>query len=244
MEDLFTVTGRSDAGGCSLSQPNFAAVSGSERSHLPHPHATFGVGLIENLDDSTLLKKQAANLSNNFGISGTFNHSGNDGTIARFGWKAQNKSLHMFAGEANNVEMGVTNSLFPNERPSPEDEPAMLGLPVKLPGPYRNRLSGKHLQSNFRRRMQQFSTMCRHLPISCASWLRHRRSSCAKRMPGPRQFDLRRQCSLFSSIGCATCHNPSPARRKSSNFVPALSNVPVTGLLGSRAASHGHGLGG
>jgi CxxC motif-containing protein (DUF1111 family) len=50
------------------------------------------------------------------GISGRFNHNGNDGTIARFGWKAQNKSLLLFAGEAYNVEIGVTNDIFPNER--------------------------------------------------------------------------------------------------------------------------------
>ena len=42
--------------------------------------------------------------------------SGNDGTIARFGWKAQNKSLLVFSGEAYNVEQGVTNELFTNER--------------------------------------------------------------------------------------------------------------------------------
>jgi CxxC motif-containing protein (DUF1111 family) len=55
------------------------------------------------------------------GISGSFNHSGNDGTITRFGWKAQNKSLLIFAGEAYNVEMGVTNDAFPQER---EENPA------------------------------------------------------------------------------------------------------------------------
>src|ERR1700751_1089889 len=44
------------------------------------------------------------------------NRNGNDGTIARFGWKAQNKSLLMFAAEAYNVEMGITNQLFPQER--------------------------------------------------------------------------------------------------------------------------------
>src|SRR5262249_55549251 len=33
-----------------------------------------------------------------------------------FGWKAQNKSLLIFAGEAYNVEQGVTNELFPNKR--------------------------------------------------------------------------------------------------------------------------------
>jgi CxxC motif-containing protein (DUF1111 family) len=33
--------------------------------------------------------------------------------------------------------------------------------------------------------------------------------------------------ALFSSIGCATCHNPSPGTTQVSNFVPALSNVAV-----------------
>jgi CxxC motif-containing protein (DUF1111 family) len=42
--------------------------------------------------------------------------NGNDGTISRFGWKAQNQSLLLFSGEAYNVEMGITNELFPSER--------------------------------------------------------------------------------------------------------------------------------
>ena len=50
------------------------------------------------------------------GIGGKPNRSGNDGTITRFGWKAQNKSLLMFSGEAYNVEQGVTNELFQQER--------------------------------------------------------------------------------------------------------------------------------
>jgi CxxC motif-containing protein (DUF1111 family) len=63
-------------------------------------------------------------------LSGNANRSANDGTITRFGWKAQNKSLLMFASEAYNVEMGITNQLFPQERdetpgclynPTPED---------------------------------------------------------------------------------------------------------------------------
>jgi len=35
--------------------------------------------------------------------TGAPNASGNDGTITKFGWKAQNKSLLIFAGEAYNV---------------------------------------------------------------------------------------------------------------------------------------------
>ena len=54
---------------------------------------------------------------------GRENRSGNDSSITRFGWKAQNKSLLLFSGEAYNVEQGVTNELFPNER---DDEPVPL----------------------------------------------------------------------------------------------------------------------
>jgi CxxC motif-containing protein (DUF1111 family) len=74
--------------------------------------------LVEAVGDDGLQKAFATNArqKGSLGISGSFNHSGNDGTITRFGWKAQNKSLLIFSGEAYNVEMGVTNDAFPNER--------------------------------------------------------------------------------------------------------------------------------
>jgi CxxC motif-containing protein (DUF1111 family) len=74
--------------------------------------------LIEAITDATILANESANASMKaaFGISGHENRSANDGTITRYGWKAQNKSLLMFAGEAYNVEQGVTNELFPNAR--------------------------------------------------------------------------------------------------------------------------------
>ena len=53
-------------------------------------------------------------------ISGQPNKNGNDGTIGRFGHKAQNKSLLIFSGEAYNVEMGITNAAFPTERDETE----------------------------------------------------------------------------------------------------------------------------
>ena len=39
VEDLFTVTGRSDAGTCNLAQPNFSRRAGGEQHHLPDSHA-------------------------------------------------------------------------------------------------------------------------------------------------------------------------------------------------------------
>jgi CxxC motif-containing protein (DUF1111 family) len=73
---------------------------------------------VENTPDSNLQANLAANAAAKaaLGIAGRFNTSGNDGTITRFGWKAQNKSLLIFSGEASNVEQGIANDVFSNER--------------------------------------------------------------------------------------------------------------------------------
>ncbi len=115
VHDLFTIMGlpgTPDA--CSLSQPAFAAANtaGILRFRIPTP--TFGLGLIEAIEDATILANE--NVPKLFGILGTANRNGNDGTVTRFGWKAQNKSLVIFSGEAYNVEQGITNELFPDER--------------------------------------------------------------------------------------------------------------------------------
>jgi hypothetical protein len=86
VEDLFTVSGRSDAGTCSLPQPSFSTAQATNNIIFRIPTPVFGAGLIENLDDSTLLNNQVSNNNNNLGISGAFNRNGNDGTITRFGW--------------------------------------------------------------------------------------------------------------------------------------------------------------
>src|SRR5260221_2036174 len=115
---LFVITGRSDAPGCNIKQPNFAAELARNNVIFRIPTPVYGVGLVENVPDSALQSSLAANAQQkrSLGISGHFNINGNDTTIARFGWKAQNKSLLLFSGEAYNVEMGITNDLFQNER--------------------------------------------------------------------------------------------------------------------------------
>jgi CxxC motif-containing protein (DUF1111 family) len=115
---LFVISGRSDAPGCNIKQPNFAAAVASNNVIFRIPTPLFGLGLVENVPDSALQASLAANAQQkrSLGISGHFNINGNDTTIARFGWKAQNKSLLLFSGEAYNVEMGITNDLFQNER--------------------------------------------------------------------------------------------------------------------------------
>ena len=128
---IFTVAGRSDIGAaCQLKQENFAAAVSANNVIFRIPTPVFGAGLIESIPDATIIANAAANQGSkqplgiggrpNFQIpgrvSGETNNSGNDGTVTRFGWKAQNKSLMIFSGEAYNVEMGISNELFPTER--------------------------------------------------------------------------------------------------------------------------------
>ncbi|HKW55161.1 MAG TPA: di-heme oxidoredictase family protein [Stellaceae bacterium] len=123
VHDLFVITGRKDAPGCDISQPDFRTQLFNNNVIFRIPTPTFGAGLVENVPDANLQAAISAQrrLAGSLGISGEFNHSGNDGTITRFGWKAQNKSLLIFAGEAYNVEQGVTNEAFPNERENDAD---------------------------------------------------------------------------------------------------------------------------
>jgi CxxC motif-containing protein (DUF1111 family) len=133
VHDLFVITGRSDAAGCNIAQPDFlpagnplSGQGGNPNIIFRIPTPAFGAGLIEAIPDSAILANMKADASQKAGmgisghpnahLSGNANRSANDGTITRFGWKAQNKSLLMFAAEAYNVEMGVTNQLFSQER--------------------------------------------------------------------------------------------------------------------------------
>lgn len=122
VHDLFVITGRPDAPGCNIVQPDFATELAANNVIFRIPTPLFGLGLVESTSDRVLRTTFGASntLKSQLGISGHFNISGNNQTIMRFGWKAQNQSLMMFAGEAYNVELGVTNELFPNER---ETEP-------------------------------------------------------------------------------------------------------------------------
>jgi CxxC motif-containing protein (DUF1111 family) len=230
VEDLFTITGRSDAGTCNsasiLPQPNFAAAQAANNVILRIPTPVFGAGLVENLDDSTLLNNQVANLNNNFGIAGSFNRDGNDGTISRFGWKAQNKSLHIFSGEAYNVEMGITNLLFTQDRPLPGEDQQQTGLPsncLNLSGTgYPEDTSNPTQTSNAAvlDDVSAFANFMRFLapPPPGAVLLNGQQVPAGSISAGGQ---------LFSAIGCATCHNATPGTTQVSNMVPALSNAPV-----------------
>ncbi|HEX7288778.1 MAG TPA: di-heme oxidoredictase family protein [Candidatus Angelobacter sp.] len=124
VHQLFTVVGRSDVfpkgqlNTCTaeaLPSTDFEGElkKGNLRFRIPTP--LFGLGMIDGIQDREILGRHEATaaLRKELGILGVPNRSGNDGTITRFGWKAQNKSITIFAGEAYNAEMGITTDLFP-----------------------------------------------------------------------------------------------------------------------------------
>lgn len=229
VEDLFTVTGRSDAGACSLTQPSFSAAQAVNNIIFRIPTPVFGAGLVENLDDSTLLANMAKNLNNRLGISGAFNHNGNDGTISRFGWKAQNKSLHIFTGEAYNVEMGITNLLFPQDRPLPgEDGGGGSGL-TGFPSSCLNLSGGGYPEDASNPALtgpailddvSAFANFMRGLAPPPSGTVVLNGTTMAS-------SSISNGASLFSSIGCATCHNPTPGTTRKSNITGSLSSAPV-----------------
>jgi len=220
VHDLFTIAGRADAPGCVLAQPDFEQQYDRRNIIFRIPTPVFGAGLIEAIPDSAILANMAAEQSEkaamgitghpnrrgpgNVHTSGSPNISGNDGSITRFGWKAQNKSLVIFAGEAYNVEMGVTNELFPTERdetpgcqfnPTPEDHTTFDAQTI-----------GESLSDT-----EKFATFMRFL---------------APPTPASTATDDSYGLKLFKQVGCALCHTPV-LMTGASSIDAALSKQPV-----------------
>ena len=211
VHDLFTVTGNPEAPNCTLSQPNFNTANSFGDIVFRIPTPVFGAGFVENIGEDTLINFHNGEVGNAFGVSGTFNYNNNDGTISRFGWKAQNKSTLLFAGEAYNVEMGITNELFPNERPNPDEENNLVGLPsgcLNLTGtgypedttPIDTSKSGTAASSD----ITMFAIFMRLLEQPTA-----RPNGYSTASTTVTAASIARGQTAFSTVGCAACHAPS-----------------------------------
>lgn len=217
VHDLFVISGRSDAGSCAIKQPDFAHHLALNNVIFRIPTPTFGEGLIENIPEETIYANSRANpqLKAQLGISGHPNRDGNDGMISRFGWKAQNKSLEIFAGEAYNVEMGVTNELFENERASP-DEALSGGLPANCkinPTPEDTTNMSATLNYSVPSDTVEFAMFMRLLAPPTPSTTN----------PGGAP-SIANGKLVFNAIGCALCHTPA-LQTGPSAFNPGLSQV-------------------
>ena len=244
VEDLFTVSGRSDAGSCSLPQPSFATAQQENDIIFRIPTPTFGAGLVENIDDSTLLAIQTANANNGFGISGTFNHNGNDGTISRFGWKAQNKSLEIFAGEAYTVEMGITNELFTQDRPLPGED-ITTGLPANCLNLSKTGYPEDATNFAFTTTSSDQFTENATIPsdvVAFAMFMRLLAPPVASTTVPGGASSISSGKSLFSSIGCATCHTVTINSTQNSNITSSLANQSLNPLSDIEIHHMGTGL--
>jgi len=225
---LFVVSGRKDAPGCEIAQPDFLPAGdpqtgqgGNANIIFRIPTPVFGAGLIEAIPDSAILANMKTSASQraelgisghpNAHISGSANRSANDGTISRFGWKAQNKSLLLFSGEAYNVEMGVSNPLFPQER---DETPGCVFNATPEDTPDFSADANPDVPSD----IDAFSTFMRLL---------------APPTPAPDTPSTARGRELFGTTGCAACHTPS--LMTAAMVASGSSTVPSAALSGKTA---------
>lgn len=222
VHQLYTIQGRSDATNvvgvtgkpqtCRLAQPDFDLARRLNNIEFRIPTPTFGLGLIESISDAAIVANMNANANAKaaLGISGRPNRNGNDATISRFGWKAQNPSLMVFSAEAYNVEQGVSNEGFTQER----DNPSGAGLPIEC---------------LFNTTPEDRSTQEDHadVPLFAAFMRLLAPPKPSTTSPGGAP-SIQRGSQLFASVGCALCHTPS---------LPVAHSTFFTGHTEARAFS-------
>ncbi|HLY64248.1 MAG TPA: di-heme oxidoredictase family protein, partial [Chloroflexota bacterium] len=159
-----------------------------------------GDGYVEAIPDETLLKIRREQCRASHGIiCGQAIYvpvppsEGRD-RIGRFGWKDQHASLLFFAGDAYLNEMGVTNSLEPDEvttvcnppvtTANPNNDPTKVTEPNSLPS-----ASDSNLED-----IDHFASFMRSLKAPA-------RDDTLAATP-----QAKRGQELFTKIGCASCH--------------------------------------
>jgi len=192
VHSLITLQGRSDTPTCNLKQPNFAAAVRERNIAFRIPLQLFGLGLIESIQDSAIRTNMNANLDRKreLGIAGQPNIVPNNGIISRFGWKAQDGSITIFAGEAYNVEMGISNDAFPIGR-SEDPSCSEVYEPFDIP----------------RTETTLYNDPLKIMP----AWLMF--TEFMRFVDAPQSVQLSASAQhgedLFNTVGCALCHTPS-----------------------------------
>ncbi|HEY7444457.1 MAG TPA: di-heme oxidoredictase family protein [Vicinamibacterales bacterium] len=187
-------------------QPAIPADYNVVARRLPIP--LFGAGLVEAIEDSTLMNLEDPLDRNRDGISGRISivtdQATGDRRVGRFGWKAQQATLLTFGAEAYRTEMGITNDVFPAElglglSPSQMTLCDPIPEPEDIPDP-RTR----------RRGIDNFASFMRFLsPVP----------------RGPIDETVRAGEVAFNAIGCSTCHIPALVTGPSTN--PLFNRRPV-----------------
>jgi CxxC motif-containing protein (DUF1111 family) len=223
VHSLFVISGRNDGSAdattCTIAQEDFATQVTNNNVSFRIPTPVFGLGLVEGIADSDLIVNLAANATQKtaLGITGRFNRSGNDGTITRFGWKAQNKSLQIFAGEAYSVEMGISNEMFADERDGNGN-----CIFARAPNSITN--TGLTAATDVLSDVERFAFFMRFVAPPTPSTT----------TPGG-NASITRGSNLFTSVGCVFCHTASMTTHTMQNA--ELSHKPVN-LFSDLALHH------
>lgn len=167
-----------------------------------------GMGLLEAIDEATMLSFSDEFDSNNDGISGrpnyVWNVNENSVTIGRFGWKANQPSVLQQVAAAFSGDLGITSSIFPDENCPPS----------VICGNIPNGGSPEIEDSNLDKTVLYTSTLA---------------------VPGRRDWDNQEVLegkALFEQANCIACHQPKIITGNHS--IQALSNQtirPYTDLL-------------
>jgi len=172
--------------------------------------SVFGLGLLDLVSPSDLLRNADPNDGDKDGISGRANWvwspSENGRALGKYGWKANKANLKDQTAAAFQGDIGITSSLFPAENHSPRIS-ALRDLP-----------SGGRPEI----RDQELEDVVFYL---------HTLAPPASRFESDSKYEAGFQ--LFSQALCVNCHTPSFQTGKSELF-PALSNqtiYPYTDLL-------------
>ena len=153
------------------------------------PIALFGAGLVEAIDDDTLIALADAQARGRDGISGRaaviIERGTGERRVGRFGWKAQHATLLAFGADAYRNEMGITNDLFPSEIAVGIDQ-ARMRLCDPIPDP--EDVADPRTR---RRGIDNFASFMRFLaPVA----------------RGQVDDVARTGEAVFNSVGCANCH--------------------------------------
>jgi CxxC motif-containing protein (DUF1111 family) len=174
------------------------------------PIPLFGAGLVEAIDDETLLALQDPFDRDGNGVTGraaiVVDVATGERRVGRFGWKAQQATLLAFGADAYRNEMGITNDLFPKEfafgvstaemercdlRPDPED--------------VRDPLTRRRGIDNFQAFMRFLAPIAR----------------------GPVDEIVRDGERIFNGLGCAACHVPALTTGANANPLFHRRSVPL-----------------
>ncbi len=188
-------------------QNSYTPVSGAYTLSPRLAPPVFGLGLLENIPEATLVSFADEQDANGDGISGKANYVYNPQTkkkeIGRFGLKANTASLFVQVATAYQQDMGITSSLHPHESCYGQSQADPYADDPELP-----------------------DSMLR----ATVFYVRSLAVPARRNVADP---TVKRGQQLFTQLGCASCHKPT-VQTAVDLGLPALSNQrihPYTDLL-------------